>query len=498
MADVPEHLFLAVDLGTTTLKVMLLDAVGHVHTCCRREISPSFPAPARAEVNPEEWWKDVASGIREVLSVSGVSHERVAAVGVCALMHVPVLVDARGSPVAPAMLWMDQRCAPQARWLEEHYGTLFERRAGILPRTTLSAPKIRWLYENERGALSKARWLLLPKDYIRLRLTGMAASDSTDAYGTALFDREERSWSRELAEVVGLRFDQMPPLLEATQACGTVTAEAAQRTGLAVGTPVLVGASDVHCTMLGSGLLGGHAVEGAACLYVGTAAWIARFRDGHGEELVREWLGSTATSGAALRWIKDLIAEPLHSSGTRYPDVHDVYQALHQEVETVEPGSAGLVFHPHLSGERGPEFNPKAKGVFFGLTLHHKRRHLVKAVIEGVAFSLRALLDAQRAETVPELLFVGGLTARPLWRKLIAEVTGKPVVYMENPEAGVVGLLLLSSGLGAYKDVEHAARELIRVAGRHEPSEGGQAVYGQLYERYRRLEEYLKPAWELY
>ena len=295
---------LGIDLGTTTCRAAVFDLRAGQVGASSLETAARYPRPTWAEVDPRVWWEGTVRVLRQTLGAAGVDPRAIAGVGLTGLMHAPVLVDAAGEAVTPAMLWMDQRCAPQSARLEP--GRAPAGRFG----TSLSAAKLRWLADEQPQALARAAHLLLPKDFLRLRLTGAVATDPSDAGGTGLYRRQDGAWDREAVDLCGVPRRLLPPVRPSWSLAGSVTPAAARATGLAPGTPVAVGGADTYCTRLGAGGL----APGEACLYVGTAAWVAVTaeppRGGPpGGEIVRGF-GATATTGAALRWARDLIAPP--------------------------------------------------------------------------------------------------------------------------------------------------------------------------------------------
>jgi xylulokinase len=401
--------------------------------------------------------------------------EQIAAVGLSGLMHAPVLLDEADRPLAPAMLWMDQRCAPQAAAMNA------EGAGGERPiATTVSAPKLRWLAETHPELLSRARSVVLPKDYLRIRLTGVGGTDHSDAGGTGLFDREREAWLDRAVEASRIPRALLPPVRPAWALAGGVSAVAAAETGLRAGTPVAVGGSDVLCTRLAVGPL----AEGEVCLYMGTAAWMAfagpRRPDG---QLTTRGFGSTATTGAALRWTRDLFGRA--EAGAAFS-----YEEVLAGADAVEPGAEGLLFLPYLTGERTPHLDPHARGAFVGLTVRHGRAHMTRAVMEGVAYSMRDGLEIMRALGTPDddMRAVGGGARSPLWLELQADVYGRTVRRTEVDEGPAYGAALLAGvAAGAFADVGEASRQ-VRLCGEVTEPDGARAArYDELYAVYRSL-----------
>jgi xylulokinase len=477
---------LGVDVGTTTVRCILFDLQGRSVSEAYREPRVYYPQPYWAEVDPEDWWACSAAAIGEVLSHSRVPAHEIVGVGLCGLKHAVVAIGADGNPLARAMLWMDQRCRPQAEWMGAEHGELVARatgRGGAFS-TTPSAPKLRWIAEHEPALLERTRTFLLAKDYIRFRLTGSQATDATDAGGTLLYDRCAGDWSPEMLALVGVSPDKMPPIRASTAVTGVVQDEAARATGLAAGTPVVVGAGDVYCTLVGANALD------RACLYLGTAAWLSVARpESARERFSADCFGATATTGAALKWLLSLFDAARHGS----PSVS--YATLLRGAARVPLGARGLLFLPHLMGERAPECDPNARGVFFGLSLAHGQGEVVRAVLEGCAFQLRRIAEAMDLSGVEAITVVGGGAKSALWVRIIADVLGMPLLLPRILEAGALGAAILAGvGVGAYKGgIEQAAQRLVQVAERVEPDLSRHESYGRIYALFAELERSVGP-----
>lgn len=489
-----ERYLLALDQGTTTCRAVLYDLEANPIAEAYREVYVHHPRPSWAEVDPGDWWRASVSVIRETLQGAEVDPGRIAGIGLCALQHAAVPVDERGRPLARAMLWMDQRCQPQVEWMiREHEDRIAEvMGSDRLPSTTTTAPKLRWWMENRPDVIHRTHKFLWPKDFIRCRLTGVMASDPTDAGGGFLL-HPERRWAREIMELIGVSSEKLPPMLEPYEIAGRVTPQAAEETGLAEGTPVVTGCGDVPATLIGANA--NRPCRG--CLYIGTAAWLSlgsftRYLSPTQEESStrrRRGFGATATTGATVRWFRDLVSGIAGEGGVRESVG---YEALFEEAGEVEPGAEGVIFLPHLMGERGLN-DPCAKGVFFGLTLAHDRRHLMRAVLEGSAYFLRQLIEGIE-EPVEEMVAVGGGAKSPLWRRIFADVTGVRVVAPCILETGTLGAAILAGvGVGLYPSVEEAAEKLVEMVSDHPPDPRWRERYDRVYRVYRALEERVAP-----
>jgi xylulokinase len=445
-------LLVGIDLGSTTSRCVIFTPEGDEVAAAYQEVPVDYPRPAWAEVPQERWWEAIAAVTRR--AVGQVDRRQIVGVGLSGLMHAPTLLDAEDRPLAPAMLWMDQRCAAQA--------------AAIGTPTTVSAPKLRWIAETHPELLARARSFVLSKDTIRIRLTGVAGTDTSDAGGTGMWDRERGTWLPDAAERAKIPASLLPVTRRPTDLAGRVTAEAAAATGLPEGTGVAVGGSDVHCCRLGVGPLGPEEI----CLYMGTASWMSFGNRG---------FGSTATTGAALRWTRDLL-------GARSYD-----EAL-DGAEAIEPGAEGLLFLTHLNGERGPKPEPHARGALIGLTLRHTRAHVARATLEGTALQIRRNFEERAASPVEGGVVSGGSSKSRLWMQILVDVTGTPLRVPEHSESSVLGAAMLGGvAAGAFASAEEAQSRMSRPGPTYVPDPDRHARYDQVYERYCQLDEMLMP-----
>jgi xylulokinase len=468
----PSYL-LGVDLGTTACKAIVFDLQGRPQASAEAELEVRHPRPTWAVGDPESWWRTAAALIRKALAASGVEPSQIAAVGLCGLMHAPVLLDQEGRVVQEAMLWMDQRCRRECEWLRSEHGDRFRAVGGSPPATSTRAPKLLWLAKHRPDAMRRARRFLLPKDYLRFRLCGDWATDPGDASGTALLDRRSGEWSRPLVALVGLPAEALPPIRPSSEVRGRVSEQAAQECGLAAGTPVVCGSSDVQCTLLGANARR----PGQLTLYLGTAGWLTY---GQGEGKLK-YLGFAATSAACLKWWREAFGDGSPS-----------YDELTQQVQDSEPGAGGLLFFPHLMGERAPVADPRARGGFFGLTLAHRRADLLRAILEGVAYHLRHILEAGEAGD-GELVAVGGGARSPLWLQTIADITGRGVRPAEVVEAAALGAAMLAGvGAGLFPSSEQASCRLVRVRDQLQPRAELGARYQELYQLWRPVDACLQ------
>jgi xylulokinase len=491
-------LFLALDAGTTSFKAILFDSQGHEVAHERAEISLRHPRPLSAEVDAAEWWRAAVERVPRLFSRSGVAPDAVAAVGVTGAMHALAPVGAGGEVLGPTLTWLDQRCRPQVEALQRH-AAAFEPVGGV--SLASSSARLRWLQERMPEVVERAHCFLLPKDFVRQRLTGRFMTDASDARSTAMVDRHTGDWRRALIEeVLEVPAGKLPEIRPAAEIAGPVTAAAAAALGLRPGTPVAVGMGDVPSTLLGINAFR----PGQLCVYLGTGGWMARTLPGESDTTpATAWVGSTMACGSALNWARGLLLRS---------DAAAEYVAVEQAVASVPPGSEGLLFLPHLMGERGREGDPNARGAFYGLTLSHTAAHLLRAVIEGIAFQFQREIDAaaiafhdearpphpeHKATAGPlppdePITLSGGAARSEQWRRIMAQVTGRCVCVPAVPDTTALGAGMVAAvAVGHFPSLRAAADAWVRPGARTEPSVGEAATYAEHYERYRALQAVL-------
>jgi xylulokinase len=490
--------FLGIDVSTTGAKALLVDEKGRVAASATTALTLQTPKPLWSEQDPHEWWTGTAASIRKALSEAGAKGGDVAAIGLTGQMHGLVLLDGQRNVLRPAILWNDQRTGAECAEIERRVGrSQLIREVGNVALTGFTAPKILWVRNHEPAVYAKARLVLLPKDYVRLRLTGEAAMDKADGSGTILFELKARTWSRLVLEKLDIPAEWLPPTFEGPEATGKLTAQAAAETGLAAGTPVMAGGGDQSAGAVGAGAVR----PGVVSLTLGTSGVVFATTDAplvepegrlhafcHAVPGRWHFMGVTLSAAGSLQWYHDTLT-PKESFG-------DVVA----EAEQAPAGSDGLFFMPYLSGERTPYPDPLARGSFVGLTVRHRRAHLTRAVLEGVAYSMKdcfSLLQGAGLGAVSEVRIAGGGAKGPLWRRIVASALGLPMVTVNSTEGAAYGAALLGAvGGGAWPSVEAACDATIAVTGRDEPVAKWSEAYAALYPRYRELYGALKPTYD--
>lgn len=456
---------LGIDVSTTATKAVLVDEAGTVRGVGVTEYGFEAPRPTWSEQDPALWWQGATDAIRSVLGSTGIAAESIDAIGLTGQMHGLVLLDSADRVLRPAILWNDQRTAHACDEIREAVGA--ERLIQLTGNdavTGLTAPKLVWVRDHEPEVWSQVAHVLLPKDYVRLRLTGEHALDKADGAGTLLFDLAARDWSPELLDALRIPRAWLPPTFEGPAVTGVVTADAAAATGLRAGTPVVAGGGDQAANAVGVGAI----APGAVALSLGTsgvifAATTSPLFEPKGRvhafchAVPERWhLMSVMLSAAgSLRWFRDTLAPGM------------AFEELVATAAEVPAGSDGVWFLPYLSGERSPHPDPLARGTFVGLTLAHDRRHLLRAVLEGVAFGLRDGLDlmVSAGMSAPtQVRASGGGVASPLWRQILADVLEAEIVTVNTSEGAAFGAALLATpAAGWFASVEDAVAALVGV-----------------------------------
>jgi xylulokinase len=484
---------LGLDVSTTATKALLLSDGGRLLGTAATSYPAEAPHPGWSEQDPAVWWDAAATAIRQVLATTGVEGEAVEAVGAAGQMHGLVLLDAGRKVLRPAILWNDQRTGAECDEIRSAVGT--ERLLAITGNDALTgftAPKILWVRRHEPEVWSRAAHVLLPKDLVRLRLTGEFATDKADGAGTLLMDLARRDWSPEVLDALAISPAFLPATFEGPDVTGHVSSEAAALTGLRAGTPVVGGAGDQAAAAVGVGAV----TPGILSVSLGTSGVVFASSDTALVEpegrlhafchaVPDRWhlMGVMLSAAGSLSWYRDTLA----------PTVD--LETLVREAASVEPGSEGLTFLPYLTGERTPYPDPLARGAFVGLTSRHTRAHLTRAVLEGVAFGLRdslELLHAMGLADHAEARITGGGSRSELWRQVVADVLDLRVASMETAEGAAFGAAILASvGAGWHPSVDDAVAHAVRTARVDEPRYP--SAYRDAYDRYRALYPVLAP-----
>lgn len=485
---------LAIDLGTSSVKAVVISESGQLLGTGTEEYPIDSPRPGWAEQEPEAWWAATTQAVQQATTRAAVP---IRAIGLSGQMHGTVLVAADSQPVGPAIIWADQRSTREVAEFTALIGSdRLARIAGTAPATGFMGSTLLWLKHRDPGRLDQAEACLLPKDYLRLRLTGHIATEPSDASSTALFDVRQRRWSDEIIEALGLPGHLLPPLLDSTEVAGTLTKAAAEALHLPAGLPVVAGCADQVAQAVGNGLL--EPGNGSVTLGSGGQLFVPLASPVPDDQLrlhlfchapADRWylLGAMLTAGLSFRWFRDLLG----LTGTA-----DAYHRLSSQAAGSPPGANGLIFLPYLVGERSPLMDPLARGCFIGLTLQHERGHLARAIMEGVAFALRQILETMLALGAPlnQLVAAGNGLSSPVWRQIVADVLARPLYRLADPERSGAGAAMIA-GIGAkiYGGYEDLQRLLPAPSETTEPMVAHIDFYERRYRQFCQLYPALKP-----
>jgi xylulokinase len=491
--------FLGIDIGTGGSRAVLINERGAI-VASETVDHAAFASPqiGWAEQSPEDWWRASTAAIRSVLRSENVAAENIGAVGLSGQMHGSVLLDKNDKVLRPALLWCDQRTGKQCNEINEAVGR--EKVVELVSNpaiTGFTLPKMLWVRDNEPDVWARVTNVLLPKDYIRFRLSGDKASDVADSSGTLLFDVANRRWSSEMLAAFDLSKDLMPAVFESIEITGTVSQTAANETGLRTGIPIVAGAGDNAAGAVGAGVVS----PGMASATIGTSGVMFVVTDqprldskGRIHTLCHaipgRWhnTGVTQSAGLSLKWFRDNLANNLS------------YDELSAAASNVAVGSDGALWLPYLMGERTPYLDPDARAAFIGLTASHTRAHLVRAVMEGVAFSLRDSLEifCELGTDISAIRIGGGGGRSALWRQIQADVYRKTVELIDGDEGAAFGAAILAGvGIGAWNSVDEACEQTIRIKSRIEPDLDAARVLDRNFKAYKLLYNALRPATEI-
>ena len=484
-------LLLGIDVGTGGCKALLVDTEGNVVADAMTAYPLSTPKPLWSEQDPEHWWQATIASIKGVLGEANAESGRVAGVGLTGQMHGLVLLDDAGRVLRPAILWNDQRCAAECDEIHKRLG-----RETVIARTGkpalagFTAPKSLWVRAHEPEVFSAATAMLLPKDFVRYRLTGKKLSDVADASGTSLFDVGARRWSDQIIDALKIPRTWLPEVAESPVASSAISADGAAASGLLQGTPVVAAAGDQAAEAIGCGLVD----DAAVSVTIGTSGGVVAATPGFTLDATGRLHASFPCAPRPQAVLAVLPSARGCRRRCRDPRRGEPYDTLTKAAEAVPAGSEGLLFLPYLTGERTPHADPLARGAFVGLTLRHDKAHLTRAVLEGVTFGLKDSLELLRGMGihVTKVRVSGGGARSAMWRQMMADVFDLEVVTVNVTQGAAFGAALLAGvGVGVWPGVVEAAWSVVRETDSVSPSPDA-AVYQDCYLRYRELYPALK------
>ncbi|MCL2645835.1 MAG: xylulokinase [Phycisphaerales bacterium] len=503
--------FLGIDVGTSATKVLVLNANGTIAGTAESPHDLLTPKPGWTEQRPEQWWAASVKAARAALKKARVRADQVHAIGLSGQMHGSVFLDKNGKVLRPALLWNDQRTAEQCAKIERLAGGRSELIAMVSnpALTGFTAPKILWLREYEPKKFERCKHVLLPKDYIRYRLTHDYVSEVSDASGTLLLDVKNRTWHAKLLSRLQLDPDLLPALVESQHITGELSDEAAGELGLKAGIPVVGGAGDQAAGAVGTGVV----LPGLVSASMGTSGVIFATSgqpqtDPFGRvhtmchAIPDTWcvFGCMLSAGGSLQWLRNTLFASEMARAKRGWDPGTLYPQMIEEAQIASPGSENLLFLPYLTGERCPHADPHATAAFVGLTARHARRHLIRACLEGITFGMREQIQIFRELQIPisQVRASGGGARSEFWRQLQADMYNAPVVTINVHEGAALGAAILAAvGAGHFNSVPEAAKALIAIQTRSTPNKKLAAFYADYYKKYAALYPTLKPTFNV-
>jgi len=485
---------LGMDVSTTGVKALVIDENGKVVSSATTELPLFTPKPLWSEQDPADWWKGAVNSIQQALKKANIKGEQILGIGLTGQMHGLTLLDEKGEVLRPAILWNDQRTGPQCDEIRKRLGKkhLIEL-TGNDALAGFTAPKILWVQQNEPEIYKKAAHILLPKDYVRYKLSGSFAVDKADGAGMLLMDIKKRDWSEEVLKSLEIPVEWLPKSYEGPEITSHISKEAAEKTGMKEGTPIIAGGGDQAAQAVGVGAV----VSGVVALTLGTSGVVFASTDepfiepdgrlhAFCHSVPGKWhlMGVMLSAAGSLRWLRDtLFAEK-------------DYDTLLSPLGDIPAGSEGLIFLPYLTGERTPHPDPLARGAFVGLTIRHQSAHIIRSVLEGVAFGLRDSFELMKSAglmKIEQVRVSGGGAKSLLWRQILADVFKAELVTVNTTEGAAYGAALLAGvGIGFWKDVQAACDACIHLTGKTSPQPAISEKYEEIYQIYRSLYPALK------
>ena len=480
---------LGIDIGTSSIKSMLLDTEKGVIAVKAKEYGVDIPQKDYAEQNPQMWWSSLVETLSWLKEQYKPAYESIAAVGYSGQMHGLVLVGENGNPVRPAIIWLDQRAGKQLAEIQsliskEEMGNIFCNRVS----SGFAFPSLLWVREMEPEIFSRVKSILCPKDYLRLKMTGSIGAEAVDASSTGIFSTAERDWAWEIIDRFALPREIFPQVFDSGEIAGTISKACAEETGLPAGIPVIFGAGDQPAQSIGNGVI----QDGKLICNIGTGGQISAFiktpvydkqlRTNTFCHAIRgsyTIFGATLCGGMSMNWAKNKV---LHVEN---------YEMVNSLAASVRPGADGLIYLPYLSGERTPHMNPNAKGMFFGMILRHGQGHFLRAVMEGVTYSLKDSLRIiqELGVDAPMIIASGGAAASGQWLQIQADILEKPVCASRVKEQACLGsCILAAAGTGILPSLEAGCERFVTMDDRtFLPDEKNTAIYREGYEKYKEL-----------
>jgi len=503
----PKTYLLGIDVGTTGAKSVIFDVNGQLISRGYKEYPMIAPQSRWAEQDPNDWWTATIEGIKMAVKKASIAEDKIACIGLSGQTNSPSFLDKDGTPIRPSILWIDLRSEPQVAWVRKRVGEeAIHKTTGVKVNSFYSFVKIMWVKQNEPEKYERTKVILQPKDFIGFKLTDEYFLDKALASSSGFLDIKQEKYATDLLGEMGLSIEKLPKLVQSTDVVGNVTGKAAEITGLRKGTPVVAGSGDVMVNAVGSGVTkSGRAYNKTATasdsvVCVDHPIFDPKIRMvSYLHTLPNKWLLVGGTSGGiCYRWFRDKFAQPEIETAKRLNQ--DPYELMNAEAQQVPPGSENLIFLPYLAGVRSPIWDPNARGVFFGISLNHDKRHFTRAIMEGIAYSVRHRIEIIEKEfdvKIEDVRAVGGGARSRLWLNIMADVYRKPIVMLGGEEQECLGAAILAgTGIGLYRDATEASDKLVTITDKLEPNKKNIEKYERLFKLYVDLYERLKDSFE--
>jgi xylulokinase len=481
---------LGVDIGSSNMKVDFVDTTGRILGSASRELLTTYPRPDWAEQDPEEWFLALQQCAADIFDKQGCNRADLGAICITAAAHTPVLLGKDDRILRPAILWTDRRSAEECAILNQQHGEHIYQAAFHKVTPTWTLPQLFWLKRHEPEVASVVERLFVAKDYLRYRLTGVWATDVIDAQGTLLYDYEKEEWSKDICGFIDWPLHTLPPVRATTDCAGVVTAQAARATGLPEGVPVIMGGSDTALEDYGAGAI----EHGQGIIKIATAGNVNIMSNAprkhpllfnYRQVIPRLWNVLTGTlSGAQVhKWLRDQFFTELTVNDQ---EKSNAFATIDKLAGQISPGSDGLLFHPYLMGERTPYMDPFLRGDYLGITIRHTRAHFVRALYEGISFSLLDCKNVYKSVgmEMADIRLIGGGAKSPLWRQILCDVIGQELMVPQNHDASFGAALVAGVGAGLFPDAEDAVSKCVRISVRHQPDMRQHERYMKLFDLY--------------
>jgi xylulokinase len=491
---------LGVDIGSGSLKSTLVRGDGTVLSSASKDLTTNYPFPRWSEQNPEKWYQALSETVKAVLKKASLKRTRISSVCITAATHTCVLLGRNDEILRPAILWTDQRSTDEVRWLNENYGERILKIGYNQANPTWTLPQLLWVRNNEPEVFEQIHKVMLAKDYLRFKLTGSWETDWIDALGTLMLDAEKRKWSEELCGYIGLPMKTLPKIVAPTDIVGKVSSHAAADTGIPEDTPVVAGASDTAAEDYGVGAVNPGqgiiklATAGNANIMTETPYPHALLLNYY--HVVPDlWYTVAATNSCASahRWLRDNFFSAEIEKATAQSK--DAFDTMDEIAKTVDVGSDGLLFHPYLLGERSPYWDPFLRGDFVGITMQHQKKHFVRALYEGIAFSLLDCVDSitstEGGLKMEEVRIIGGGSKSDLWRQIVSDAIGLEVLKTAEDDASYGAALIAGVGIRVYDNEKDAVEKCVKIVNSKKPDPKNHNRYRELFKIYKKAQSNL-------